>query len=87
MASLQPDTHYIKVWNPPPAGICEMPAGVCQPGATSEYEIPGTRQLAPPSEVPNLSPMPMDDSVEDSLPPMETELPPPGEIPPAPNEF
>lgn len=52
LASLQPDTHYLKVWAPPPA--CQTPAYYSMENTASE----GGPALVPPAESPSLTPTP-----------------------------
>lgn len=53
MASLEPDTHYIKTWNPPPqfddAGYVPM--------SSSQVQQQATPAKVPPSEAPGLAPL------------------------------
>jgi hypothetical protein len=74
MASLEPDTHHIRLWNPPPSYAA---AAVYEVGPTPTGEPP----LAPAAEAPPAMPTPAQ-----SLP-MPDELPaPPGSqlLPPSP---
>ncbi|SFH84591.1 hypothetical protein [Planctomicrobium piriforme] len=82
MASLEPDTHYVKVWNPAP---------VCRTAAYEETSgpTPSTTSepaLAPPSEAPSLTPTPGQDDSWNATPsdgssPLNPNLPPVPEQP------
>jgi hypothetical protein len=78
MASLQPDTHYLKVWNPP----------ACPPGGYYALEsTEGTHEPnpAPPSDSPGLIQTPMNEA-ESPMAPMQMPpiLPGGGQLPPVP---
>ncbi|WP_437224101.1 hypothetical protein SH661x_003487 [Planctomicrobium sp. SH661] len=81
IASCQPDTHYLKVWAPPP--VCQYPPySPAESGSTTSEPA-----LAPPSDSPGLMPTPQENSASPMNPGTGAELPmlPEGkQLPPVP---
>jgi hypothetical protein len=82
MASVEPDTHYVKIWNPTPT---VQPAGYYEAPASPTSEP----RPAPPSEAPALKPMPdtsgtdWNSSGRNPAIPVDSNLPPVPEKPEA----